>query len=197
LTAELAAGLGLKEGTGVLVADVDPSGAAARAGIQRGDVIRKIDNEDVTNPNALRNKVAMTAPGTEVTLTIVRDGKEQQIKVRLGELRAANERGANPSEQEEGLQGTGARLGITVQPLTPDIARQLGLPRDATGLVVADVADGGPAAEAGMRPGDVIVQANRQAVKSTADLQKVLGRGGPTVFLMNRQGRTFFLTLRA
>jgi serine protease Do len=160
-------------------------------------VIRKIDNEDVTNPNALRNKVAMTSPGTEVTLTIVRDGKEQQIKVKLGELRGANERGGDSEGQEEGLQGTGARLGITVQPLTPEIARQLGLPRDSTGLVVADVAGGGPAAEAGMRPGDIIVQANRQEVKSTADLQKVLGRGGPTVFLMNRQGRTFFLTLRA
>ena len=126
VTAELASGLGLKDTKGVLVADVDPSGAASKAGVKRGDVILKIDNNEVNNPNALRNRIAMTDPGTEVNLTIVREGKEQQIKVKLGELRASADRPAQQGDDSPGAEG-GGRLGISVQPLTPDIARQLGL----------------------------------------------------------------------
>ena len=195
VTAELASGLGLKDTKGVLVADVDPSGAASKAGVKRGDVILKIDNNEVNNPNALRNRIAMTDPGTEVNLTIVREGKEQQIKVKLGELRASADR---PEQQGDtpGAEG-GGRLGISAQPLTPDIARQLGLRSNVAGLLVRDVAQDGPAAEAGVQPGDVIVEANRQPVRSTADLQRVLGKGGPIVLLMNREGRTFFVTIRS
>jgi serine protease Do len=194
MTAELAAGLGLKDTKGVLVADVDPNGAAARAGVRRGDIILKINNDEVNNPNALRNRIAMTDPGTEVTLTLIREGKEQQVKVKLGELRAAS---ARPEEGDEpGAEG-GGKLGIAVQPLTPEIARQLGLRSNVAGLLVRDVAPDGPAAEAGVQPGDVIVEVNRQPVRSTADLQRVLGKGGPTVLLMNREGRTFFVTIRS
>lgn len=196
VTPELASAMGLKDTDGVLVADVDPNGAAARAGIKRGDVVRKIDDTVVHNPNALRNKVAMTSPGTEVTVTVLREGKEQQFKVKLGELRAAAERGGGgEQDEEEGVQGSGARLGISVQPLTPQVARQLGLRGDVAGLLVRDVAPSGPAAEAGIQPGDVIVEANRQTVRSTADLQKALGKGGTMVMLMHRQGRTFFVTV--
>jgi S1-C subfamily serine protease len=177
-----------------LVSDVTPDSPAAHAGVKRGDVIRKVDNEDVHNPNALRNKIALTEPGTEVTLTVLRDGKEQQLKVKLAELRAET----NPSEREEngGGPAEGARLGISVQPLTPDIARQLGLRGAVSGLVVSDVDPSGPAAEAGIQPGDVIVEANRQPVRSAADLQKALTKGGQTVLLINRGGRTSFVTVQ-
>jgi Do/DeqQ family serine protease len=195
VTAELATGLGLKDTKGVLIADVDPNGAAARAGIQRGDLILKINNDEVNNPNALRNRIARTDPGTAVTVTLLRNGKEQQVEVKLGELRAANQgpdRGNEPGGEE-----SGGRLGVSVQPLTPEIARQLGLRSGVTGLVVRDVAPDGPAAEAGIQPGDVIVEANRQAVPSNSELQRILSKGGPVVLLMNRQGRTFFVTLRS
>lgn len=190
VTEELAASLGLKDTNGVLVADVDPNGAAIRAGVRRGDVIRKIDNDTVNNPNALRNKIALTAPGTEVTLTLMREGKEQQIKVKLGELRADSAR-ARPAESEQG-----GKLGIAAQPLTPEIARQLGLRPDDTGLVIREVDPSGPAAEVGMQPGDVIVEVNRQAVRAPADLQRALAKGGQTAMLVNRQGRTFYVTVR-
>lgn len=192
MTQELATGLGLKEAEGVLVADVDPNGAAARAGIRRGDVIRKIDNETTNNPNTLRNKIAMTEPGTEVTVTLMREGKEQQIKVKLGEARSA---GIRPQGEGGGESG-GGRLGIAVQPMTPDIARQLGLRSNTEGLLVRDVDPSGPAADAGLQPGDVLLEANRQALKSGADLEKALARGGQTVLLVNRQGRTSYLTIR-
>lgn len=192
LTQELATGLGLKETQGVLVADVDPQGAASGAGIRRGDVIRKIDNDPVNNPNALRNKIAMTEPGTTVTVTINRDGKDQDIKVKLGEAQSA---GARSQREEGGPSEGGGKLGIAVQPLTPDIARQLGLRPGTAGLVISDVDPSGPAAEAGIQPGDVIVEANRQPVRSGADLQKALAKGGQVVLLINRQGRTSFVTI--
>jgi len=192
LTQELASGLGLKDGDGILVADVDPNGAAAKAGIRRGDVIRKIDNDAVHTPNALRNKIALTEPGTEVTVTLTRDGKDQDVKVKLGEARAT----ATGRNEEENAPAEGGKLGISVQPLTPDVARQLGLRPDVAGLVVRDVDPSGPAAEAGISPGDVILEANRQAVRSTADLQKALSRGGQAVLLVNRQGRTSYVTVR-
>ena len=195
LTEELASAMGLKEADGVLVADVDPNGAAARAGIRRGDLIRKIDNEAVHNPNALRNKIAMTEPGTDVTVTLTRDGKEEQVKVKLGEARPAGER-QQGDEGGGGAPSQGGRLGIAVQPITPDLARQLGLRGDTTGLLVRDVDPSGPAAEAGIQPGDVIMEANRQPVRSSADLQKALSRGGPALLLINRQGRTSFVTVR-
>lgn len=194
VTKELATALGLPDTQGVLVADVDSSGAAAKAGVKTGDLIRKVDNETVNNPNSLRNKIAMTAPGTEVTLTIVRDGKEQQVKVRLGEARPMASAGGRVGNEEGPSEG--GRLGIAVQPLTAEIAKQLGLRPDTTGLLVRDVDPDGPAAEAGIRPGDVIVQANRQPVRSSADLQKALARGGQAVLLINRQGRTSFVTVQ-
>jgi len=194
ITQELASALGLKDTNGVLVSDVTPDSPAARAGVKRGDVIRKVDNEEVHNPNALRNKIALTEPGTEVTLTVLRDSKEQQLKVKLAELRAE----ATPADRDEngGGPAEGARLGISVQPLTPDIARQLGLRGAVSGLVVSDVDPSGPAAEAGIQPGDVIVEANRQPVRSASDLQKALAKGGQAVLLINRGGRTSFVTIQ-
>jgi serine protease Do len=193
ITQELASALGLKDTDGVLVGDVTPDSPAARAGLKRGDVIRKVDNETVHNPNALRNKIAMTEPGSEVTLTILRDGKEEQIKVKLAELSAE---AAPPEREAGGGPAEGARLGISVMPLTPDIARQLGLRGTVSGLVVREVDPSGPAAEAGLQPGDVIVEANRQPVRSTADLQKALAKGGQTLLLINRAGRTSFVTVK-
>jgi Do/DeqQ family serine protease len=193
VTQELASALGLKDTDGVLISDVTPDSPASRAGLKRGDVIRKVGNDQVHNPNALRNKIALTEPGTEVTLTLLRDGKEQQIKVKLGELRAD----ASSSEpDQEGGPAQGAKLGIAVMPLTPDIARQLGLRGAVSGLVVRDVDPSGPAAEAGIQPGDVIVEANRQPVRSASDLQKALSKGGQTLLLINRGGRTSFVTIQ-
>lgn len=192
LTQELASGLGLKDINGVLVADVDANAAAGRAGIKRGDVIKKIDNDPVSNPNTLRNKIAMTEPGTEVTVTVLRDGKEQNIKVKLGEAKVSSNRPEDQGDQPS----QGGKLGIAVEPLTPDAARELGLRGNVSGLLVRDVDPSGPAAEAGIRPGDVIQEANREQTRSSADLQRALAKGGQVVLLINRQGRTTYVTVR-
>ena len=124
---------------------------------------------------------------------MIRDGKDQEVKVKLGEASAT---GPAPRQGDQGGPAQGGKLGIAIMPLTPDVARQLGLRPDTTGLVVRDVDPSGPAADAGIQPGDVIVEANREPVRSGADLQKAMAKGGQVVLLINRQGRTSFVTVR-
>ena len=88
---EAAKALGIKENKGLVVAQVQPGGAAERAGLKTGDVIISFNGVEEIDPNVFRNQVASTAPGSEVTLTILRDGREQQVSARLGEFILATE----------------------------------------------------------------------------------------------------------
>lgn len=195
VTSDLAAGLGLKEGRGVLVSSVMPGGPAEKAGIRPGDVITAIDGTPVDDPNAFRNRIATTPPGTTVTLAVLRDGREQQIQAKLAELTAESARTEQFSKEPA---GEGQRLGIAVEPLTREIAQQLGIGKGTQGLVVRDVDPAGPAADAGIQPGDVIVQVNRQPVRSPSDMLAALKRSGsrPAVLLINRGGQNLFLTVK-
>lgn len=192
LTSDLAGGLGLKEVRGVLINSVTAGGPADKAGIKMGDVILKLNGKDVNDTNELRNTIAGTAPGTGVTLTILRDGKQQDVRVTLGELTAET---ARASEQQGGGGESTSRLGITVVPLTPDLANQLGIRRGTQGLVIQDVDPSGPAAQAGLQAGDVIEQVNRQPVRSPADMRRALQSAGnrPPLLLINRGGQTIFV----
>jgi Do/DeqQ family serine protease len=195
VTSDLAAALGLKEARGVAVNSVTPGSPADKAGLRAGDVIVALDGRQVTEGNALRNRVAASQPGTDVTLTIVREGKEQQVRATLGEFQMPEER------EEQQSQGGGAptgRLGVGAKPLTPEAALKLGLPRGTTGVLVGSVEPEGAAAEAGIRPGDVIVEVNRKPVRSTSDLSVALAQAGsePVLILINRRGQTLFTTAR-
>ena len=194
VTSDIANGLGLKQVRGALVSDVNSGGPADKAGLKTGDVILQVNGRDVNDSNSLRNEIASFAPGTQVALTIVRDGNQQQLHVTLGELtpesaRAAEEGGGG------GQEGGAAKLGITVSPLTPDRASQLGLRRGATGVVIDDVDPNGPAAQAGLQQGDVIQEVNRQAVRSPTDVRNALNASGSRtpVLLINRSGQTIFV----
>ena len=193
MTGDLAAGLGLAGSHGALVSDVTPGSAAAKAGLKRGDVIVGFQGRTVTDNNALRNEIAGTKPGSTVTLEVLRDGKSQQMKATLDELAVASDdrEGASPAEAR-------GRFGMNVQPLTPEIARQLELPRSASGLVITDVDPSGAAAAAGLREGDVIEQVNGRAVTSGDELRSALDAASdrPAVLLVNRQGTTVFVPLR-
>ena len=192
VTSDLAAALNLKEARGVLINSVDPGSPAERAGLRTGDIITALNGKSVNDPNELRNQIASTPPGSDVTLTILRDGREQQVKAKLAELDTSSE-----SSKGAPAGASHGHLGISVEPLTPELAKQLGL-RNGQGVVVADVDPTGPAAEAGVQPGDVILEVNRQPVRSPAEIQAALARTGsrPALLLVNRDGRNFFLTVQ-
>ena len=195
VTTDLASSLGLKEARGVIVNSVSSGGAAEKAGIKTGDVILQFNGKDVNDSNELRNQVAAIEPGTEVTLTILRDGQRQQVKARLGTL--TPESAQSTEEQGGGGDSGAAKLGVTVEPLSPDIAQQLGLRRGTQGVVVDSVDPSGPAAEAGIQNGDVIQEVNRQPVRTPVDLKNALqNAGGRTVaLLINRGGQTVYVAV--
>jgi serine protease Do len=196
VTSEMAASLGLKEARGVIVSEVEQGSPAQRAGIKQGDVITTINGNQVNDGNSLRNIIASAGPGAEVTLNIVRDGREQTLRATLGEL--PNQTEGRPTSQQEGGGSDEDRLGMVVTPITPDLAQSLGLRSDARGLAVTDVDSAGAAAAAGLTPGDVIEQINRQAVSSEADFKSAISRAGssPLLLFVNRRGSRIFVTLR-
>lgn len=195
VTSDLAASLGLSDVRGALVSSVQAGGPAERAGIKRGDVIVGFNGAPVIDSNSLRNMVARTQPGTEVTLTISRDNREQQVRVTLGELPVEKSRA---TEDGGGPAADTGKLGIRVEPLTPALSSRLNLPAGTQGLVVMDVDPVGPAADAGIREGDVIEEVNHQPVRTVPDLQGAIERSGtrPALFLINRRGDSLFMTVR-
>jgi Do/DeqQ family serine protease len=193
VTSDLASSLGLKQVGGVLVNSVSPDGPAAKAGLKAGDVITQFNGADVNDPNTLRNEVATTKPGTGVTLTVIRNGSQQQIHATVAEL---TPEAARSGGEQGGQQGQNpGKLGITVSPITPDTARDLNLPSTTQGLVIESVDPSGPAAAAGLQSGDVIQEVNRQRVRSVQDLEKAVAASGnrPPLFLINRDGQTVFV----
>jgi Do/DeqQ family serine protease len=192
VTGDLAAGLGLDGARGALVSDVTPGSAAAKAGLRRGDVIVGYQGRAVTDTNALRNEIAGTRPGTTVKLEVLRDGRTLPMTASLDELAAAAD---DREDTEPAARGT---FGMTVQPVTPELARQLELPRTARGLVITDVDPSGAAAAAGLREGDLIEQINGREVATTSELRAALDAAGskPAVLLVSRQGTTVFVPLR-
>jgi Do/DeqQ family serine protease len=193
VNASMAQSLGLDKVQGALVSTVTKGSAADKAGLVRGDVILSVNGETLTDSNTLRNRIAATAPGTSVTLGLVRDGKPTTAQVQLGELRSAKTEADEPS-----LTAEGGKLGLSVEPLSPAKARQLGIDEEQ-GLLVSDVAPTGPAADAGLRPGDVIQEVNRRPVSDVASLKAAVKASGtrPALVLVSRKGETLFLTLEA
>jgi Do/DeqQ family serine protease len=197
VTNDLAAGLGLSKAEGALVSDVTAGGAADKAGLKRGDVILGYQGHAVIDTNTLRNEIAATKPGSTVTLSVMRDGKTSDMKATLEESPTAkNARGEDAGES----RGTPGRFGMTVEPLTAEIARQLDLDRDTKGVVITDVDPSGAAASAGLREGDVIQQVNGKAVRSADDVRSALNENAgdkPSVLLIARGTATIFVPLSA
>ena len=194
ITSDLAAGLGLKKVEGVLVSGVRSGSAADRAGIKTGDVILDLNGKPINDVNALRNAVASAGADSEVNLTILRNGNQQQVRVKL---EAFNPATAASNQNGGGDQTPAGRLGLELAPITPDIAGQLGIPRGTQGLVVASVDPAGPAANAGIQTGDIIQQINRQAVHNGADVQSTLAKsdGHPALLQILRQGQSIFVAV--
>lgn len=201
ITPETAQALDLKETAGVLVSNVRPGSAADKAGVRRGDIITAINGERIEDSNVLRNKVAGTLPGNPIKLTIARDGAQQELTASLDEF-SVETTAANPNDRSPDENGAapqpGGRLGVTLQPVTAQIAVQLGLPADTKGLVVTEIDPNGAATEQGIARGDVILEINRKSVETADDVQSALNSAGakPILVLISRKGQTIYLTVR-
>ncbi|MDQ3816696.1 MAG: Do family serine endopeptidase, partial [Acidobacteriota bacterium] len=199
ISSDMASSLGLSDTRGVIVSSVTQGSAAERAGIKRGDVITAIDGAPVTDTNSFRNRVASTQPGTQVTLNVLRDNREQQLRATLGEFVPESAKSDEEEDAGHGSAGSSTgKLGVGVQPVTPELAQRLHLPVGTQGLAVMQVDPTGPAAEAGIGEGDVIEEVNRQPVRSASDIQAALARTGtrPALLLVNHEGQSLFLTVR-
>lgn len=185
--------LGMEHPSGALVASVLDDEPAAKAGIEAGDVITKVNGKSVEDASALLRAIAAHKPGTSVTLDVWRNGKAVTMDVTLGDRQTGVNSG-KPSEAGQKQQNQG-QLGLTVRPIKDEERRELKL-EGKGGLLVLDVDPSKPAAEAGVRPGDVIVKANRQAVSSPEDLSKIVaGEGskrGAVMLQINRRGENIF-----
>jgi serine protease Do len=195
VTEDMAQSLGLKHAGGAIVSSVASGSAAEQAGIKQGDVIESFNGQPVHDFNSLRNHVAEMAPGSKTTVTVVRDGAEKSLAVKLDE---ANPEKSARSDRGDSTEGDKTALGVSVAPLTPELASRLGAPRNAKGLVIEDVNPDSRAADAGLQAGDVIEQANRQPVESVDQLRKAVKDAGSksVMLLINRQGRELFVTVR-
>jgi serine protease Do len=152
----------LQNASGVIVAEVTPNSPASRAGLKRGDVITLLNGQKVIDGSGLQVTVSEETPGTNITLGILRNGKPQTLDLTVGEYRA------NLQDTNDSGEATpqGAKIGIGVVDLTPDIREQLQVPDQVDGIAVQSVRPGSPAEDAGIAPGDVILEVDRQAVKS-------------------------------
>jgi Do/DeqQ family serine protease len=193
-TTDIASNFGLKGRAGIIITSVTPGGPADKAGLKENDIILKMNGKDVTDTRDLRNQVAAMGPGTEVTLLIWRNNAEQQVKVRLGEL---TQESASSRQRPGGGNQSEGRLGLTVETITPSLARQLGVRAGTQGVVVTEVDPAGPAAEAGVQAGDIITQVNRQPVRSPADVNSAMQKSNrSTLLLLNRGGQNFYVSVQ-
>jgi serine protease Do len=193
VTPDIAKAFNLADARGAIVGEVSPDGPAAKAGILQGDVITDINGAQVDESRDLRLKISQLTPGSEIKLKLLRDGKPLEATITLGELPVENETAANEKSENNSLDG------ISVENLSPQISRQLELPKSASGVVVTDVEDGSRADEAGLRPGDLIQQVNRQPVNTAAEFEQAMKQSGgkSAVLLVSRHGHTSYVVIAA
>ena len=161
----LASALGLPNADGVLASDVEPGSPAAKGGFQRGDVVLRFNGEKVDSASKLKNLVAAAGTDKRVKVDVLRAGQPKTLEVVLGTLQSKDVvKAGSKAEQEQQRQSLD---GVTAESLTPELRNRLRLSERVTqGIVVTRVAPGSNADEAGLRPGDVIFEVNRQPVTS-------------------------------
>jgi serine protease Do len=194
LDKDLARQFSLESENGALVNSIVPDSSADKAGIKVGDVIVRYNGKDIEGSRDLRNRVGATAPGSKVKLDLMRGGKELSVTATIGEQ--APEAAAAGEESGEAPPQV-AKLGLSLQSLTPDLAEHYGL-GEKSGLVVAGVEPGSPAARAGLQEGDLILEVNHRKVSKVGDVQSALDQSkneGSVLFLVKRKKASLFVPL--
>jgi len=205
MTDDIAGALGLPKDQGEIIGRVEPGGPGAKAGLRAGDVVVAINGEAVTPERTLSSLVANAAPGSSIRLDVIRDGKRQTLNATVTTRPTDDQIAAltGGEDGEDGLPGdddsgtqtapASSSIGIAVQPLTPQIARSLGVDSTVQGVVVGAV---DPSSDAGqkLKRGDVISAVNSQPVRTAADVARIVAAaksaGRPSVLLNLTRGRT-------
>ncbi len=189
---ELAAAMGIDVATGALVSDVVPDSPADGV-LQQGDVILTFNDDAVESSNELPVLVGTTKVGTDSTLTVLRNGKEEQIKLTIGQHQAVS--AATDSVAEDKFEGT--KLGVIVAPLTESARAEVGVAESVNGVVVTDLQPESPAAKAGLQRGDVIVRLGNLDTVSPDALKEALEseKTDPALVLINRGGNQIFVAV--
>jgi len=189
VTPEIASSFGLNEDEGALVSDLAPDSPAEKAGIIRGDVIVEYDGQKVNDVSDLTNMAAVTPPGTEVSVKVIQDGKTKNMKVKLEKF---------PDQEAQVKDEVRKSLGLTVRQLTPKIVKRFNIDHD-DGVIIADVDQGSVAGDAGLKPGDIILEINKKPINTLANYSAVLEDvkpGDTALFLVKRGNNTIYAALR-
>jgi len=188
---DLADAMDLESSKGVLVSDVTKDSPAEKGGIERGDVVTKLNGEEISSTGQLRNLVASSGAGAKVTITVIRDDEPRKFTLTLGEMPEDLQVGGR-LETEKGLLG-----GLTLAPLNGTTRDQFDIPRGVTyGVVVTDIKAGSPTQQAGITPGDVILEIDRAKVESVEAFKKAYQKANNRVLLLvYRDGTTIYMAL--
>jgi serine protease Do len=191
ITPEISQHLEIKDASGALVSKVMPGGPADEAGIKRYDVILSFDGKQIGEMNELPRVVAATPVGKKVPVVVLRDGKRKSVQVEVDAMEEPKEATLAAAEK-----GSAAEYGLLVQELTPELAKNLGVDEDH-GVVITGVAPGSPAASAGLRREDVILEVDKSAIKDVKDLEKSLAAADDGALLLIRRGdATVFVPIK-
>ncbi len=190
LTKELAESFGVDEGKGILIGQVMEGTGADKAGLKQGDIIVEYNGQPVGDLNSFRSRIASTAPGTDIQLVVLRDGKRIEKTVTIGTLDEEAMAAAAPGGGPGGPAKIEKDIGVTVQNLTDDVAAELGYEGEQ-GVVVSAVEPGSPAEMAGMQSGNLIQEVNRTKVSNIDQFQEAMEKAGKkgTVLLLVSDGQ--------
>ena len=191
ITADMVDNLGLKSTKGALIADVVRDSPAEHAGIKPGDVVVGLNGKPVNDNSQLTRDVGVIPPGNTVKLDVVREGRPRTVEVKLAERPDEREQTGRTPSRSSGEKEQGDLLGLSVQDVTPQLARRSQLDASTKGAVVVDVAPDSPASDAGLEPGDVVVEVNRRSVNSAADYRSAVKtvKKGDTVLVRVKHGQ--------
>ncbi len=195
---EIPSGIDIPSGTqGVFVAKILPGTPAEKAGLKPYDIIQSIDNAKVTSPREVRLKVSFIRPGTEVSMGILRDGKQVTVRVRMGDFDEGSKKIAQ-NEKSDSSEGPAAKLGIGLQDLTSEIRKNMDV-RAKLGALVVGVSEDSEAAGL-LGQGDVIIEINRKPIKNSKEagkhISEALEKGRDLVFLVEREGVNQLVVIR-
>jgi len=190
LSGGLAAAFGVPDNNGVLVTDIESDGPAYSAGLQRGDVIRQIDGRAIEDGRMLSMKIAEASPGRTLEFLVLRDGSERRLPAVVEKMPSDKQAEENPEPQSS------RKLGLAIQDVNAQIARDLGIEPGTTGVLVVAVQPESPAFDSGLQPGDIVQEVNRKSIKTANEFRNAVSNPTDVILLsVNRGGHNLYMVV--